>query len=104
MPPFGIETLEGHRYGCSQKENVAVTAWYAPLGGCPEEADLCRGQGFRRTAPSASPRPEDRHVQGSPGPQGQERRLIRTPVVRQDPGRRAGHDGYLRRSVGSLCL
>src|SRR4029450_10838542 len=36
-------------------------------GGRAEDADLCRGQGFRRTAPSAPPRPEDRHVQGPPG-------------------------------------
>src|SRR5580698_8156581 len=40
-------TPRGHRYGRSQKKNIAIAAWHAPLGGCPEEADLCRRQGFR---------------------------------------------------------
>src|SRR5215211_1327337 len=64
MPP--TTPLED-RYGRSQKKNIALAAWYAPLGGCAEEADLCRGQGFRRAAPSAPPRPQDRHVQGPAG-------------------------------------
>src|SRR6476646_9034770 len=64
MPP--TTPLED-RYGRSQKKNIALAAWHAPLGGRTEEADLCRGQGFRRTAPSAPPRPQDRHVQGSAG-------------------------------------
>src|SRR5207253_6041739 len=55
------------RYGRSEKKNVAVTAGHAPLGGCNQEADLRRGQGFRRAAPSPSPRPQDRHVQRPPG-------------------------------------
>src|SRR5438270_12369454 len=54
-------------YGRSEKKNIALAAWHAPLGGCDQEADLRRGQGFRRAAPSASPRSEDRHVQGPPG-------------------------------------
>ena len=69
MPP--TTPLED-RYGRSQKKNIAVAPWHAPLGGRAEEADLCRGQGFRRTAPSAPPRPEDRHVQGPAGSEGQE--------------------------------
>src|SRR5215510_8129901 len=64
MPP--TTPLED-RYGRSQKKNIALAAWHAPLGGRPEEADLCRGQGLGRTPPSAPPRPEDRHVQGPPG-------------------------------------
>src|SRR5207302_5213534 len=64
MPP--TTPLED-RYGRSQKKNIALAAWHAPLGGRTEEADLCRGLGFRRTAPSAPPRPEDRHVQGPAG-------------------------------------
>src|ERR1700752_3354325 len=68
MPALGIKLSEGrNRYGRSQKKNIALAAWHAPLGGRTEEADLCRGQGFRRTAPSAPPRPEDRHVQGPAG-------------------------------------
>src|SRR4051812_46278783 len=65
-------------YGRSPKKNIALAAWHAPLGGCPEEADLCRGQGFRRIAPSAPPRFEDRHVQGPAGSKGQEGILITT--------------------------
>src|SRR5258708_3042752 len=64
-------TPRGHRYGRSQKKNIAIAAWHAPLGGCAEEADLCRGQGFRRIAPPAPPRPQDRHVQGPAGSEGQ---------------------------------
>src|SRR5579863_3408626 len=40
-------TPRGHRYGRSQKKNIAIAAWHAPLGGCSEEADLRRRQGFR---------------------------------------------------------
>src|SRR5437879_6793566 len=69
MPP--TTPLED-RYGRSQKKNIALATWHAPLGGRVEEADLCRGQGFRRIAPSAPPRFEDRHVQGPPGSEGQE--------------------------------
>src|SRR5205807_7757504 len=72
MPP--TTPLED-RYGRSQKKNIALAAWHAPFGGCTEEADLCRGQGFRRTAPPAPPRSQDRHVQGPSGPQSQERIL-----------------------------
>src|SRR5215207_170712 len=68
MPP--TTPLED-RYGRSQKKNIALAAWHAPLGGRAEEADLCRGQGFRRTAPSAPPRPQDRHVQGPSGSEAQ---------------------------------
>jgi hypothetical protein len=35
-------TPRGHRYGRSQKKNIAIAAWHAPFGGCAEEADLCR--------------------------------------------------------------
>src|SRR6202041_309791 len=69
-------TPRGHRHGRSKKKNIALAAWHAPLGGRPEEADLCRGQGFRRIAPPASPRPEDRHVQGPSGSESQEGILI----------------------------
>src|ERR1700726_794835 len=65
-------TPRGYRYGRSQTKNIAFAAWHAPLGGCAEEADLCRGQGFRRIAPPAPPRPQDRHVQGPAGSEGQE--------------------------------
>src|SRR5256884_5050614 len=74
MPP--TTPLED-RYGRSQKKNIALAAWHAPLGGRAEEADLCRGQGLRRAAPSAPPRPQDRHVQGPAGAEAQERSLSR---------------------------
>src|SRR4051812_26424931 len=65
MPPtHPARTLQ---YGRSKKKNIAVATWHAPLGRRDQEADLCRGQGFRRTAPPASPRSEDRDVQGPPG-------------------------------------
>ena len=79
-------TPRGYRYGRSPKKNIAVAAWHAPFGRCPEEADLCRGQGFRRIASPAPPRSEDRHVQGPPGPQGQER--IADPDAGQADARR----------------
>src|SRR4029077_9465030 len=69
MPP--TTPLED-RYGRSQKKNIALAAWHAPLGGRVEEADLCRGQGFGRAAPSAPPGLEDRHVQGPPDSQVEE--------------------------------
>src|SRR6185369_1558846 len=69
----------GHQNGRSPQKNIAVPAWHAPLGGCAEEADLCGRQGFGRIAPSASPRPEDRHVQGPAGFEGQEGILSRNP-------------------------
>src|ERR1700728_3412900 len=69
-------TLEDTDMAVPRRKNFAIAAWHAPLGGCLEEADLCRGQGFRRIAPSAPPRPEDRHVQGPAGSQ-EERVLIR---------------------------
>src|ERR1700709_2566204 len=59
-------------YGRSQKKNIALAAWHAPLGGRAEEADLCRGQGFGRIAPAATPRPENRLVKGPSGSEGQE--------------------------------
>ena len=49
MPP--TTPLED-RYGRSQKKNIALAAWHAPLGGRAQEADLCRRQGFGRIAPS----------------------------------------------------
>src|SRR5271166_3854551 len=70
MPP--TTPPRGHRHGRSPKKNIALAAWHAPLGGRAEEADLCRGQGFRRIAPSAPSRFEDRHVPGPAGPEGQE--------------------------------
>ena len=76
-------TPRGHRYGRSQKKNLAVAPWHAPFGRRAEEADLCRGQGFRRTAPSAPPRPEDRHVQG---PSGSE--------ARRNPDRTSGYGRF----------
>src|SRR5258708_879798 len=69
------------RYGRSEKKNIAVAAWHAPFRRRAQEADLCRRQGFRRIAPSASSRPEDRHVQRPPGSEGQERILTRTEVA-----------------------
>src|SRR5256885_12047337 len=75
MPPT---TPVEDTHGRSQKKNIALAAWHAPLGGCIEEADLCRGQGFRRIAPSASPRFENRHVQGSAGSEDQEG-ILRNP-------------------------
>src|SRR6195952_5553788 len=62
------------RYGRSEKKNIALAAWHAPLRGCDQEADLRRRQGFRRIAPSASPRSENRHVQGPPG--SEEKRIL----------------------------
>src|SRR3984957_11306965 len=71
MPPRETP-LRGYRYGRSPQKNVALAARHAPLCGRIEEADLCRGEGFRRIAPPAPPRSQDRHVQGSSGPEGQD--------------------------------
>src|SRR5258708_16822759 len=76
-------TPRGHRHGRSQKKNIAFAAWHAPLGGRAQEADLCRGQGFRRIAPPASPRFENRDVQGPAGPEGQEGNLTAAEGWRQ---------------------
>src|SRR6202041_1013660 len=70
-------TPRGYRHGRSPTKNIALAAWHAPLGGCAEEADLCRGQGFRRIAPPAPSRSEDRHVQGPAGAEGEERILTK---------------------------
>src|SRR5215813_13867538 len=70
------DTPRGHRHGRSQTKNIALAARHAPLGGCAEEAHLCRGQGFRRTASAAPPRPQDRHVQGPAGAEAEEGSLI----------------------------
>src|SRR6476646_1347471 len=86
MPP--TTSLED-RYGRSQKKNIALAAWHAPLGGRAEEADLCRGQGFRRVAPPPPPRPENRHVQGPAGSEGQEGILIPAEGRKTSPASRA---------------
>src|SRR3954469_11583877 len=85
MPP--TTPLED-RYGRSEKKNIAVAAWHAPLGGRAQEADLCRGQGFRRVAAPASPRSEDRHVQRPPGPE--EKGILSGPEAAWTRGQR-GH-------------
>src|ERR1700679_1480287 len=92
MPPRETP-LRGYRYGRSPQKNIALAARHAPLGGRAEEADLCRGQGFRRIAPPAPPRPEDRHVQGPPGSEGQEG--ILTPGVWLASG---------KATIGDACL
>src|SRR5947209_5749610 len=72
--PYDTTPCKDLRYGRSEKKNIALAPRHAPLGGCDQEANLRRGQGFRRTAPSASPRSEDRHVQGPPG--SEEKRIL----------------------------
>lgn len=62
--------------GRSEEKNVAHEARFSPLRGRPEAADLCRGQGFGRTASPSSHRPQDRHVSGSSDPSAEGRRLI----------------------------
>src|SRR5262245_10604978 len=49
-------------HGRTKTKNLPGKAWHAPLGRRAEGADLCRGQEFRRDAPAAPHRPEDRHV------------------------------------------
>ena len=74
-PTFlGFQEFASH--GCAEKKNLAVAPRHAPVGRCAQAADLCRGQGFRRIAPSAPHRPEDRHVQGPPGAEGEDRGVI----------------------------
>src|SRR4029453_9237891 len=85
-------TPRGHRHGRSQKKNIPLAAGHAPLGGCVEEANLYRGQRFRRIAPAPPPRSEDRHVQGPPGSEGQEGILTTT----RKPCRRGGANGGAR--------
>jgi len=41
-----------------QTKNLAVAPRHAPFRRCAQAAELYRGQGFRRIAPSASHRPE----------------------------------------------
>ena len=57
--------------GCPQTKNIALPARDAPFRRCAQAADLYRGQGFRRTAPPPPHRPQDRHVQGPAGAEGQ---------------------------------
>src|SRR6185436_5675494 len=54
--------------GCSQEKNVAVPAQHAPLAPRAGPQRLPRRQGDGRAEASAPRRPEDRHVQGPPGP------------------------------------
>src|SRR5262249_8285976 len=63
------QSLEDTDNGRSEKKNLAVAPWHAPLGGRAEEADLRRGQGLGRASPPAPSRPQDRHVQGPAGPE-----------------------------------
>src|SRR3977135_3949191 len=69
--------LQEISHGRSETKNLAVAPRHAPVRRRPEEAHLCRGQGFGRIAPSAPHRPEDRHVSRPPGAQGQDRSLIK---------------------------
>ena len=48
--------------GRSKKKNLALPPRDAPFRRCAEEAGLRRGQGFRRAAPPAPHRPEDRQI------------------------------------------
>ena len=59
-----------------------------------KRADLCRGQGFRRAAPAAPHRPQDRHVPRPPGAQGQERSLT---------AGRLAPVGWARRALALPC-
>src|SRR5215472_3016796 len=90
MPPRSFQ--EDNRYGRSQTKNFALAAWHAPLGGCIEDPDLRRGQGFRRAPPTASSRPQDRHVQGPAGLEEQEGVLI----AGRSPCRGGGRVTWLR--------
>ena len=56
------DPLAGTAPDLTIEENLALAAWHAPFGGCAEAADIRRGQGLGRAAPSAPHRPQDRHV------------------------------------------
>src|SRR6516225_6230132 len=70
---FVIEELD---HGSSEAKDIAIKARDAPFRGCAGPAELCRGQGFRRAAPSPSHRSQDRNVPGAPDSQVQEGRVI----------------------------
>src|SRR6516165_5372357 len=78
-----IEELD---HGSSEAKDIAVKARDAPFRGCAGAADLCRGQGFGRAAPSPSHRSQDRHVPRPAGPQVEERGLSAARWV--DAGKR----------------
>src|SRR6516165_10334679 len=63
-------------HGSSEAKDIAVKARDAPFRGCAGAAELCRGQGFGRAAPSPSYRSQDRNVSGAPDSQVQEGRVI----------------------------
>ncbi|CDX48766.1 hypothetical protein MPL3365_10022 [Mesorhizobium plurifarium] len=65
--PGHFDHVVEHIHGRSKKKNLSVEARHAPLGRRPQGPDLCRGQEFRRNAPPAPHRPEDRHVSRPPG-------------------------------------
>src|SRR6185312_2263154 len=54
--------------GRSETQDLAVAAQHAPLAPRAGRQLLRRGQGDRRAEAAAPRRPEDRHVQGPPGP------------------------------------
>src|SRR5205823_6523519 len=67
-------------YGRAETKSIALEARHATLCRRAPQADLYRRQGFRRAAASASHRPEDRNVQGPPGPQAQGGGLTARPA------------------------
>src|SRR5262245_33850499 len=74
-----------YHHGRPETKNIAVETWDAPLGRCAQGADLRRGQGFRRVAPPAPHRPQDRHVSRAPGAQAEERSLTRLALREWSP-------------------
>ena len=58
--PFFLQGVQCR--GCPQTKNLAVPPGHAAIRRRAQAADLYRGQGFRRAAPAASHRPQDRHV------------------------------------------
>src|SRR6185295_9633611 len=56
--------LESKENGRSAQESFTHEAWQPPLSRCAEGANLHRGQGLRRTPPSAPHRSEVWQIQG----------------------------------------
>ncbi|SIT57143.1 hypothetical protein BQ8794_300021 [Mesorhizobium prunaredense] len=93
--PGHFDHVVEHIHGRTETKNLSVEARHAPFGRCIEGPDLCRGQEFRRDAPAAPYRPEDRHVSRSPGSRAEGKlRTLSTVCDYRRTGHRAGLSAF----------